>query len=277
MPSCQGRTPSWRALSAELRRRGLPRQRDDTRATMLARLRTDDAHRDAVLAEVRLVPALRGDAVTLQRLTPLLTRFGGRQIDAQTMLVPNAKLRRFARRAKRLGVAVVGESPELAAEEERTGAELAAVCFVAKLAEVFGWPKGLMPADLAAVPPPVDPTIERRALALVAAWSAALDAALDPLAECAPDRSPHVPLVPADIPVQLRAALTKGCPVWLRYQGAPPAAVTERTVEPRALEGAYLHAFCRWRGQERSFRLDRILALRLLDDTPGEMIAGPPG
>lgn len=271
---------SWRALTAELRRRGLPRRRDDTCATMEARLRADDARRDALLAEVRLVPAILGDVATLQRLAPLLPHYRGRQVDAQTALVPSVNLRRFTRWAKRLGVAVAGEESELVNPvnmEERTSAELAAVRFVEKLAGALGWPEGLVPAGLAAVPPPVDPAVERQAMALVTAWTAALDAALDPLAECALERSTHAARVPADIPARLRMAITEGRPVRLRYQGAPPAAVTERTVEPRTLEGDYLRAFCRWRGQERSFRLDRILALWLLDDTPGETIGGLPG
>ena len=75
--------------------------------------------------------------------------------------------------------------------------------------------------------------------------------------------------------------LQEGCrdhrPAAIRYYSYDRDAVTERVVEPYrtfAHEGAwYVRAFCRRSGQERTFRLDRVTAADLLD----ESFAPPPG
>jgi len=75
--------------------------------------------------------------------------------------------------------------------------------------------------------------------------------------------------------------LQEGCrehrPAAIGYYSYDRDAVTERVIEPYrtfAHEGAwYVRAFCRRSGQERTFRLDRVTAADLLD----ESFAPPPG
>ncbi len=69
-------------------------------------------------------------------------------------------------------------------------------------------------------------------------------------------------LEPPGIRRLVRDAMKTGRRLWLRYRSGDR--VTEREVSPRRLEGGYLVAFCHLRGEERSFRLDRILELRIL-------------
>ena len=68
----------------------------------------------------------------------------------------------------------------------------------------------------------------------------------------------------------LEQALAERRCVRLVYAGAGKRKLTRREVEPRALEDAvdrtYLRAYCRWRKSERTFRLDRIHNLELLDE-----------
>jgi predicted DNA-binding transcriptional regulator YafY len=69
--------------------------------------------------------------------------------------------------------------------------------------------------------------------------------------------------------------------VFLRYHSYTRDETTERVVEPLKLtfsgEAWYLSAFCQLRQSERAFRLDRIDAWRLLDETftPREFVPMP--
>ncbi|OQA13026.1 MAG: hypothetical protein BWY63_03619 [Chloroflexi bacterium ADurb.Bin360] len=62
----------------------------------------------------------------------------------------------------------------------------------------------------------------------------------------------------------LQQALAQGTPVMLTYIDAQ-AQVTRRRIQPLRLElqqePPLLVAYCEWRGAERHFRLDRIVAL----------------
>ena len=69
-------------------------------------------------------------------------------------------------------------------------------------------------------------------------------------------------LEPPEIRDEVSKALSTGRRLWLRYRSE--GRVTEREVSPIRLEGGYLVAFCHLRNEERSFRLDRILELRVL-------------
>jgi predicted DNA-binding transcriptional regulator YafY len=134
---------------------------------------------------------------------------------------------------------------------------------------VLRLPTVLRPHDLAGVAKPVDPNAARQAETLLRAWLATLDDALDPLAEVAPEPYPARTAAPSgtdpSLSARLAAALAAGQPLALLYAGAPGRMPTARIVEPRALERTPggrpgLRAFCRLRGAERLFRLDRILA-----------------
>ena len=75
--------------------------------------------------------------------------------------------------------------------------------------------------------------------------------------------------------------LREGCrshrPAAIRYYSYDRDAITERVIEPYrtfAHEGAwYVRSFCRLSGQERTFRVDRVTAAELLD----ESFEPPPG
>jgi len=73
----------------------------------------------------------------------------------------------------------------------------------------------------------------------------------------------------AEVAVQVRAALTAGRRVHLRYYSPRSDEVTERDVDPMELlkkDGRlYLAAWCRRAEGVRRFRLDRVLALKVLD------------
>ncbi|NOZ27874.1 MAG: WYL domain-containing protein [Chloroflexi bacterium] len=67
-----------------------------------------------------------------------------------------------------------------------------------------------------------------------------------------------------NLPDPLREALQTGRRLWLRYLGQRRD-LTERWVEPLDVNGGYLIAYCHLRGEQRTFRLDRILEMRLED------------
>jgi predicted DNA-binding transcriptional regulator YafY len=71
--------------------------------------------------------------------------------------------------------------------------------------------------------------------------------------------------------VQLQHAIQAYHPVRLRYHSLKDNAVTERVIEPHSLtygEGAwYVVGYCRLRQDERSFRLQRINHLEVLNET----------
>jgi predicted DNA-binding transcriptional regulator YafY len=71
--------------------------------------------------------------------------------------------------------------------------------------------------------------------------------------------------------VMFQQAISQRRCVFLRYHGYTRDETTERVVEPLKLtfsgEAWYLSAFCQLRQSERAFRLDRIDAWRLLDET----------
>jgi predicted DNA-binding transcriptional regulator YafY len=71
--------------------------------------------------------------------------------------------------------------------------------------------------------------------------------------------------------VLFQQAISEQRCVFLRYHGYTRDETTERVVEPLKLtfsgEAWYLSAFCQLRQRERAFRLDRIDAWRLLDET----------
>jgi proteasome accessory factor C len=77
------------------------------------------------------------------------------------------------------------------------------------------------------------------------------------------------------LPPLLETALSEGRRLWLRYR-SPQGQVSERWVEPLDVTGdgqtVYLAAYCLQRGEQRTFRLDRIVEMRLdgdLGDRPG--------
>jgi DNA polymerase III epsilon subunit family exonuclease len=71
------------------------------------------------------------------------------------------------------------------------------------------------------------------------------------------------------LPPLLETALGEGRRLWLRYR-SPQGQVSERWVEPLDVtdDGAalYLAAYCLTRGEQRTFRIDRILEMRLDGD-----------
>jgi len=76
----------------------------------------------------------------------------------------------------------------------------------------------------------------------------------------------HWPSVTWDhLPSPLQEALRRGRRLWLRYL-SPYQGLTERWVQPLDVSNGYLIAYCHLRGAQRTFRLDRILEMRLDDD-----------
>ncbi len=78
---------------------------------------------------------------------------------------------------------------------------------------------------------------------------------------------------PITLPPDLETALAEGRQLWLRYRGQN-GRISERWVEPLDVTGdgelVYLSAYCQSRGEERIFRLDRVLEMRLESDVrPG--------
>jgi hypothetical protein len=267
---------SWRDLAAQLRERGLARQPDDTRASMEARLR----RADGTAPPLRLVLALSGASETLDQLAPAIARFGGRRVAPDLAVVSSHRLfalRRVARR--RLGARAIEPLPgNLPAEP--SAAQWAAARLVESLAETFGWSSALLPRELRLMAPLTDARAAQQGLALLRGWLGALDAQLDPLAEeMSEPAEPGSGRDQGRLRALLEEAIAAGRCVRLVYQarerGKGGGAITRRTVEPRSLEAqgaySYLRAFCRWRGAERLFRLDRIREAVPLPDR----VAGP--
>jgi predicted DNA-binding transcriptional regulator YafY len=81
--------------------------------------------------------------------------------------------------------------------------------------------------------------------------------------------------------VLLQQAINQRRCVFLHYHSYTRDEITERVVEPLKLtfsgEAWYLSAFCQLRQSERAFRLDRIDAWQLLDETftPRTLIPAP--
>lgn len=75
------------------------------------------------------------------------------------------------------------------------------------------------------------------------------------------------------LPPPLETALGDGRRLWLRYRNQQ-GQVSERWVEPLDVTGdgrtLYLAAYCLEQAEQRTFRLDRILAMRL-DDAEDEL------
>lgn len=71
------------------------------------------------------------------------------------------------------------------------------------------------------------------------------------------------------LPADLETALEEGRPLWLRYR-SQNGHVSERWVEPLDVTGddvtLYLTAYCQLRGEQRVFRLDRVIEMRLDHD-----------
>jgi predicted DNA-binding transcriptional regulator YafY len=69
----------------------------------------------------------------------------------------------------------------------------------------------------------------------------------------------------------LQGAIREGRVVWLTYHSYKEKQLTQREVEPLELSladgGWYLHGFCRLRGANRAFRINRIETLKLLEET----------
>ena len=69
-----------------------------------------------------------------------------------------------------------------------------------------------------------------------------------------------------DLPPLLQKALAEGGRLWLRYR-SQRGHISERWVEPLDVSGSqqeiYLTAYCLLRGEQRLFRMDRILDMRL--------------
>lgn len=78
------------------------------------------------------------------------------------------------------------------------------------------------------------------------------------------------------VPPALETALSEGRRLWLRYR-SPQGQVSERWVEPLDVTGddraTYLAAYCLEIGEQRTFRLDRILEMRL-DGDPFDGLGG---
>ncbi|MEA3337157.1 MAG: exonuclease domain-containing protein [Chloroflexota bacterium] len=72
-----------------------------------------------------------------------------------------------------------------------------------------------------------------------------------------------------ELPPTLELAMAEGRRLWLRYR-SQSGLISERWVEPLDVVGdervSYLAAYCTLRGEERNFRMDRILAMRLDDE-----------
>lgn len=260
---------SWRALAAELRQRGIPRRPGDTVAAMRARLHLADAAIAAGPAPLRIVPAITGAPAALDALAPILARHGGARIAHTAALVPLARLPALRRALRRRGhpLAAVAETPPASADVDPS--LWAAARFVRLLADAQRWPPDRLPHALAVLPPPIDPAARRQADALLRAWTAALDAATDPLAEIQPEPPPTEPAAPPPgIAALLRRARDERRPVRILYAGGHRPQAFARTVEPLAITHhhghAYLHAWCHFRADQRLFRIDRIRHAELL-------------
>lgn len=74
------------------------------------------------------------------------------------------------------------------------------------------------------------------------------------------------------LPPMVETAMSEGRRLWLRYR-SPQGQVSERWVEPLDVTGdgatLYLAAYCLERGEQRTFRMDRILEMRLEDGRDG--------
>ncbi len=79
--------------------------------------------------------------------------------------------------------------------------------------------------------------------------------------QLAPGTRPPAPSAPATIRPALAAAIAAAVPVRIRYYTAGRHAVGWRVVHPLALDPPYLRAYCRRHAANRTFHLDRILAL----------------
>lgn len=62
----------------------------------------------------------------------------------------------------------------------------------------------------------------------------------------------------SDLPEPLATAVRDRRPVTMRYAG--PRGTSERVISPLLVQGRYLVAYCHLRDDERTFRLDRIVA-----------------
>ena len=276
--------PTWRELAAALRARGLPRNRSDTRATMRARLEAADRAAATAHVPLRLAPALTGPADTLDGLAPTLAQFGARRVAREAALLPPARVDAFLGAARRHGLPVGEDAITTSYPAEVPPALWAAARFVRDLGQALGWRADLLPHDLDAVPAPIDPGAARQADALLRAWTAALDAWRDPLAEQTAAAPSPLPTEEKPAPVLdqvmevVREALVTGARLRIRYAGRARGAVTERVVEPRAIERFrgrdLLRAWCELRRAERCFRLDRIVAAHLL--TEASAVDSPP-
>jgi len=71
------------------------------------------------------------------------------------------------------------------------------------------------------------------------------------------------PALEADHPIQI--ALSESRKLEIQYQTGR-GGVTRRVVEPMNISGSYLAAFCHLRGEQRTFRLDRIKSAELLNE-----------
>ncbi len=80
------------------------------------------------------------------------------------------------------------------------------------------------------------------------------------------------------LPPPLETALAEGRRLWMRYRNQQ-GQVSERWVEPLDVtddgQSVYLAAYCLARGEQRTFRMDRILAMRV-DGDPDSLLALAP-
>ncbi len=72
---------------------------------------------------------------------------------------------------------------------------------------------------------------------------------------------PPPPADPVAIRHALTAAIAAAVPICIRYYTAGRHAIGRRVIHPLALDPPYLTAYCRVRASNRTFHLDRILAL----------------
>lgn len=90
-----------------------------------------------------------------------------------------------------------------------------------------------------------------------------------------------VDTVPPEIASRLHDAVSQGRAVSLVYAGATRDEVTERVVDPAEIVEyagrGYLVGWCRSANAQRTFRLDRLRAVTVLDEasTPGPVAVGP--
>jgi predicted DNA-binding transcriptional regulator YafY len=78
---------------------------------------------------------------------------------------------------------------------------------------------------------------------------------------------------------ELLTAIDAGCAVRLVYAGASRDEVTDRVVEPGSVVShaghTYLTAWCRRAGAQRTFRLDRVVSVQVLDEPVAAAPADP--